>query len=99
MAFEIEFMPDAWEHLQEFSARDRTTTLAEIEKQLRYEPHVETRNRKPMRENVLADWELRIDKFRVFYDIENNRVKVVYVIAIGVKERNQLFIGGKRFEL
>ena len=99
MAFEIEFMPDAWEHLQDFSARDRTTILADIETQLRYEPHVETRNRKPMRENALAGWELRIGQFRVFYDIENNSVKVVYVVAIGVKQRNQLLIGGKRFEL
>ena len=96
MAFEIEFTPDAWEHLQDFSARDRTTVLAGIETQLRYEPYVETRNRKAMRENTLADWELRTGKFRVFYDIEN---KIVYVIAVGIKERNQLFIGGKRFEV
>ena len=96
MAFEIEFMPDAWEHLKDFSARDRTTVLAGIETQLRYEPHVETRNRKAMRENTLADWELRTGKFRVFYDIEN---KIVYVIAVGIKARNQLFIGGKRFEV
>ncbi|MEW5957096.1 MAG: hypothetical protein AB1801_05185 [Chloroflexota bacterium] len=99
MAFEIEFMPDAWEHLQNFSARDRTTLLAEIDIQLRYEPHVETRNRKPLRENTLADWELRVEKFRVFYDIEDNHVRIVFIIAIGVKEGNHLFIGGKRFEL
>lgn len=99
MTFDIEFMPDAWEHLQDFSARNRTTVLAVIETQLRYEPHVQTRNRKPMRKNTLAGWELRIGKFRVFYDIETNGENIVYVIAIGVKQREQVFIGGKRFEL
>jgi len=99
MVFEIEFMPDAWEHLQNFSARDRTMLLAEIEKQLRCEPHIPIRNRKLMRVNPLASWELRVGKFRVFYDIENNNVRIVYVIAIGVKERSQLFIGGRRFKI
>jgi len=99
MAFEIEFTPDAWEHLQDFSARDRTIILEGIETQLRHEPHVQTRNRKPLRENSLADWELRIGKFRVFYDIDDNNVRIVFIIAIGLKEGNRLFIGGKRFEL
>ena len=99
MAFNIEFMPDAWEHVQNFSARDRTTVLTAIETQLRHEPHIHTRHRKPMRENSLAGWELRIGKFRVFYDIETNGENTVYVIAIGVKQRAQVFIGGKRFEL
>lgn len=99
MAFEIEFTPDAWEHLQDFSARNRTTLLAEIETQLRHEPHVETRNRKPLRKNILADWELRVGRFRVFYDIDDNNVRIVLIIAFGVKNGNRLFIGGKRFEL
>ncbi len=97
--FDIEFMPDAWEHLQAFSARDRKRVLAAIKTQLRYESYVPTRNRKPLRADTLAGWELRVDPFRVFYDIENNSMKIVYVIAIGVKQRNQVFIGGKRFEL
>ncbi len=45
MAFEIEFMPDAWEHLQSFSARHRSMLLSAIEVQLSYEPHVRTRKR------------------------------------------------------
>jgi len=99
MIFEIEFTPDAWEHLQVFSARDRAILLAEIETQLRYEPHIQTRNRKSLQENPLASWELRVGKFRVFYDVNDNNVKIVFIIAIGIKERNRLFIGGKRFEL
>jgi len=99
MEFELEFTPDAWVHLQEFSARDRGLILDAINTQLRYEPDVETRNRKPMKDNLLATWELRVGKFRVFYDIDNDTVKIVYILAIGYKDHNQLFIGGKRFEL
>lgn len=99
MAFELEFTPDAWGHLQSFSARDSKLVLEAINTQLRYEPNVETRNRKPMKDNLLATWELRVGKFRVFYDIDDGTVKVVYILAIGYKEHNQLFIGGKRFDL
>jgi len=99
MPFEIEFMPDAWEHLQNFSARDRTILLAEIETQLHYKPNVRTRKRKPLRPSSFAAWELRVRKFRVFYDIENNDAKMVFIIAIGIKDRNRLSIGGRRFEL
>lgn len=46
MAFKIEFAPDAWEHLQKFTARERNLILDEIETQLQHEPNIETRNRK-----------------------------------------------------
>ncbi|NES19661.1 MAG: type II toxin-antitoxin system RelE/ParE family toxin [Symploca sp. SIO3E6] len=99
MPFEIEFTPDAWEHLQQFTARDRNLILDEIEVQLQYEPNLETRNRKPLRDKSIATWELRIGKFRVFYDIENHKIKIVTIVAIGYKDHNQLFIGGKLIDL
>ena len=36
--------------------------------------------------------------FRVFYEV-NDDEKIVAVLAIGVKVRNQLFIGGQEYEL
>lgn len=99
MAFKIEFAPDAWEHLQKFTARERNLILDEIETQLQYEPNIETRNRKTLRENAIATWELRIDKFRVFYHVEDNNIEIVTVVAIGYKERNLLFVGGKQIDL
>ena len=71
-----------------------------MDEQLLYEPNIETRNRKRLGENELATWELRIGKYRVFYDVvilENSRL--VRVKAIGHKEHNRLFIGGKEIEL
>jgi mRNA-degrading endonuclease RelE of RelBE toxin-antitoxin system len=66
-------------------------------------PTTETRNRKPLEEPASfgATWQLRFgpkNSFRVFYDV-NHEEKTVSVLAIGVKEGNQLFIGGQEFEL
>ena len=41
-----------------------------VEERLGHEPAVETRNRKPIRPNPLAPWELRIGNLRVYYDVE-----------------------------
>ena len=46
---------------------DRNTVLDKIKAQLVHTPAEETRNRKLLRENPLADWELRVGRFRVFY--------------------------------
>jgi mRNA-degrading endonuclease RelE of RelBE toxin-antitoxin system len=72
--------------------------IDEIENQLKYQPGQETRKRKRLRPNNLAEWELKVDKFRVFYDIdeENNLVKVE---AVGYKKGNKLFIHGEEYLL
>ena len=98
MVFEVEIDPDAWEHLQALPAHDQSMLLDAIEQQLRHQPDHETRNRKPLRPNTLAGWELRVRDFRIFYDIVPDEI-TVYVIAIGIKERNRLLIGGKEFQL
>jgi hypothetical protein len=73
-----------------------------VEAQLLHEPDVETRNRKPLKQPMAfgADWELRLgpdNRFRVFYQVDAASGEV-RVLAIGVKERNQLFIGGEEFQ-
>lgn len=98
MAFHIEFMPDAWEHIEAFTARNRSTLLDSIEEHLSHQPDVKTRRRKPLRLNSLAGWELRVEDFRVFYDIVPED-HTVYVVAVGIKKRNLLFIDGERFVL
>ncbi len=74
-----------------------------IEEQLSHTPATETRNRKPLETPAAlgATWELRFgpkNSFRVFYDV-NHEEKIVSVLAIGVKEGNQLFIARQEFEL
>jgi len=70
-----------------------------VDEQLEHEPGVETRNRKPMRPNPLAPWELRIEELRVYYEIEEQPEQVVTIVAVGVKDRNRVLIGGKEIRL
>ena len=79
MPFEIEYSPDAEDHLRALTARQRSMAMDAVDEQLRNQPDVETKNRKPMRPNQVAPWELRIGALRVYYDIETdpeNRVLV-----------------------
>jgi mRNA-degrading endonuclease RelE of RelBE toxin-antitoxin system len=80
MAFGIEFMPTAWEHLKRFSAHNQGILLDAIEQQLHHQPDQKTRHRKPLRPNSLADWELRVGNL-FFYEILSKQ-NVVNVIAI-----------------
>jgi len=60
MPFDIKFAADVRQHLAALTARERSTALDALERQLLHEPLVETRNRKPLRPNPIAPWELRI---------------------------------------
>jgi mRNA-degrading endonuclease RelE of RelBE toxin-antitoxin system len=96
--FTVVFTPEAVEDMRQFRTYERRQIIGEIEQQLRYQPHQETRNRKRLRPNTLAEWELRIDTFRVFYDLdeESQQVKIE---AVGYKKGNQLFVHGERYHL
>lgn len=72
-----------------------------IETPLRHQPGSEARNRKPLaRPSPLGSaWELRCgpdNRFRVFYRIDTARRQVRF-LAVGVKIRHELFVGGERF--
>lgn len=95
MPYQIEYSPEVEEHLRVFSARECRIIFDTIDEQLTYQPTLKTKNRKPMRPNPLAPYELRIGNFRVFYDVVHYPEPYVQILAIGVKEHNVLRIGGK----
>ena len=95
--YEIEFTPEANEDLKLFRKFEQKQILDETEDQLKYEPNVETRNRKEMRPNNVAGWELRIGKFRVFYKVDEE-THTVSIEAVGFKVGSILFIRGERRE-
>ena len=99
MPYRIEYSPEVEEHLQFLTARQRAIVLDTVDEQLMYQPMGETRNRKPMRPNPLAPWELRIGNLRVYFDIEEEPEAVVYIRAVGIKERNRVRIAGEVIEL
>ncbi|MFB2937627.1 type II toxin-antitoxin system RelE/ParE family toxin [Aerosakkonemataceae cyanobacterium BLCC-F154] len=99
MAYLIEFAESIREHLSYLSARERVIVIQSIEEQLMYEPLIETRNRKPMRPNPLAPWELRIGALRIFYEVVSEEQDTVRILAIAKKEGNNLFIAGQEVKL
>ena len=96
--YEIRFTADAVEDLRWFRKVDCTRILAAVESQLRDEPAVESRNRKRLRPNKLAEWELRIDRARVFFDIDQDD-RLIQVRAVGYKGGSRLLIHGEEYEL
>jgi mRNA-degrading endonuclease RelE of RelBE toxin-antitoxin system len=99
LPYTIEYSPEAEEHLHRLTARQRKIVLDTVDRQLLNQPNIETKNRKPMRPNPVAPWELRIGSLRVYYDVEEHPESKVVVAAVGVKERNRVRIGGEIIEL
>lgn len=102
MPYHIEYSPEAEAHLRALTARQRSIVLDTVEEQLAYQPNVETRNRKLMRPNPLAPWELRIGELRVYYDVQEateDEEALVTILAVGRKERHRVRIGRELIEL
>lgn len=99
MPYRIEYSPDAEDHLRTLTARQQVIVMDTVDKQLVHQPTVETRNRRPMRPNPVAPWELRIGNLRVYYDVEEEPEPVVNIRAVGVKLRNRVRIGKEVIEL
>jgi len=97
-AYRIEFTDDAHEDLLYFKAFERKIIVDDIKAQLTPQPRVATRNRKQLREHPMARWELRTGKFRTFYAVSDEPV-AVRIVAVGEKNRNELFIRGRKVEL
>ena len=96
--FEIRITPEAIEDIHQFRKYDRQKIIEGIETQLTQQPTPETRNRKKLRPNEIAEWELRIGDFRVFYDI-NKESQLVKIEAVGYKTGSRLFIHGEEYQL
>ena len=102
LKFTLFFSPQAIEHLDLIESKYHGLLRRRIKEQLTYTPTEETRNRKPLDQPALleASWELRCgpdNRFRVFYDVDLASQEV-YVLAVGVKDRNRLLIGGEEYE-
>ena len=98
MPFRILFAPDAQDQIKDLPARDRAIIADAVDEQLAHQPNVPTKNRKPLRPNNLATWELRIGNFRVYYDLDAPG-HASRIIALGIKDRNRVFIDGKEYGL
>lgn len=98
MPYRIQYTRTALGHLRQLTARQRAIVLDTVDEQLTYEPTTATRNHNNMIPNALASWELRIGDLRVYYDVTEDP-KTVTVVAVGIKRRNRVFIGGVERQL
>lgn len=100
-AYTLSFAPEAVEHLDLIESKHHGLLRRTIKEQLTHTPTEETRNRKPLEQPApfKANWELRCgpdNRFRVFYDVDAESYTVL-VLAIGLKDRSRLLIGGEEY--
>jgi hypothetical protein len=101
--FALIYDPEVAGHLAAIEPKYHSLIRSAIEEQLRFEPETATRNRKPLERPIQmgARWEVRFgpdNRFRAFYRVEAEERRV-RILAIGVKERNRLFVAGDEVEL
>ena len=94
-AYRIEITRPADAHLAGLTAHRRARVLGTLQAHLGHEPTKETRNRKQLRPNSLAPWELRLGEIRVYFDVEEEPERVVRIQAVGIKDRDRVLIGGE----
>ena len=96
--FDIQFTAEARGDVKSLRKADQVTVMTAVESQLTHDAHRPTRNRKKLKPNPVADWELRVGEFRVFYNVDESQ-QVVSVVAVGFKVGNVLFIRNERQSL
>jgi mRNA-degrading endonuclease RelE of RelBE toxin-antitoxin system len=102
LKFTLTFAPQAIEHLDRIESKYHGLLRRTIKEQLIDTPTDETRNRKPLEPPAPFDasWELRCgpkNQFRVLYDVDSES-RAVWILAIGIKDRNRLLIGDEEYD-
>jgi mRNA interferase RelE/StbE len=81
MRREIVFAPEAVQDLKRLSARERSIVRDAIERQLRHQADRVSGSRiKRLRGLSQPQYRLRVEGFRVFYDVTDDAVEVLAVI-------------------
>jgi len=81
--YEIEYVEGVADDLKRLRVGQHKRILDSIDKNLKYEPTRQTRNRKilvgliPPWEYIEPVWELRVGEYRVFYDVDEEASAVL----------------------
>jgi mRNA-degrading endonuclease RelE of RelBE toxin-antitoxin system len=96
--WQVVFSDAAVRHWKKVPKRHRATLMEGVRKHLAdSDPFQATRNKFPLRRpSAHAEFELRIDTWRLFY---RRHADAVEVVLIGEKRGNKLFIEGEEFTL
>jgi mRNA-degrading endonuclease RelE of RelBE toxin-antitoxin system len=101
--FAIIYAPEVGRHVDAIEPKHHGLIRRAIKEQLSFAPDERTRNRKPLEDQpgpFGATWEHRCgpgNRFRIFYEVGREDSQV-WVLAIGRKERNRLFIAGEELD-
>ena len=101
--FTLIFAPEVIDHLRVIDRNLHTLIRGTIAQKLSYTPLELTRNRKSLEQPAPfgATWELRFganNRFWVFYEVDATE-QIVLVLAIGIKDREKLIVGGEEIGL
>jgi mRNA-degrading endonuclease RelE of RelBE toxin-antitoxin system len=97
-AYHLALTEEAKADLSYYTAFERKIMAAAMRAQLSDLPAVETRNRKRLRDNPVARWELRSGHYRIFSEVDET-ARQVTIMAVGHKDHNRLFIRGQEVQL
>lgn len=84
--------------LSYYTAFERKLVVSGIREQLTHQPLLEKKNRKSLRDNPIASCELRVGKYRIFYEVKEP-AQSVSIVSVGHKEHNTLFIRGQEVQI
>jgi mRNA interferase RelE/StbE len=87
MPYTIEFGPAAADEVRKLRKTDQVKVLAQCQSHLTHEPTKNSKSRiKRLQGDVFPPFRLRVDDFRVFYDVdEANKVVIIH----GVVEKSE----------
>jgi mRNA-degrading endonuclease RelE of RelBE toxin-antitoxin system len=90
MAYEIEFVDDALRDYRRLDAHVRASIRNALEVHLRHQPTKVSKSRiKRLRELRQPQFRLRVDDYRIYYDVEEGIVTILGVVA---KSRSEAWL-------
>ena len=82
MTFRITFAPEALEDFRDLRAHDRAAVADGIDEHLRHQPTRASKSRiKRLRGMSQPQYRLRVGDVRIFYDVHENEVAVLGIVA------------------
>jgi mRNA-degrading endonuclease RelE of RelBE toxin-antitoxin system len=87
MKYDIEVGQSANGDIDYYDKFDQQIIVKAIIEYLQFDANIETRKKRQLRPNPIAPWELRIGRYRIFYEV--TKKQAVKVLAVGQKEHNQ----------
>lgn len=101
--FAVVYAPEVARHVGAIEGKYYGLIRRAVDAQLSFTPCEQTRNRKPLEVQpgpFESTWELRCGPgihFRVFYEVVLEK-RQVWILAIGVKDRDRLLFAGEELE-